>query len=247
MCYDVSYLTKKQEVYVRRYNLDPAQVDLVFKHSPGIYHATGFSHPALPVLSGHAPHQIDLLNWGLIPFWVKNASQAVQISNKTLNARLDTLKSKPSFRSYINSRGLIMVDGFFEHHHRQGKTYPFFITRQNQQPFLLGAITSKWESKEEELSRKTVSIVTTYGNDLLAGIHNNPKLDGPRMPVIVPDDRAEEWLFSDFSDIEKFFNQPYPASGLNAFPVGKLRGKQALGNVPETHMPVDYPELTENK
>ena len=38
------------------------------------------------------------------------------------------------------------------------------------------------------------TIVTTEGNELLKKIHNNPKLKGPRMPLILSDETADHWL-----------------------------------------------------
>ena len=50
----------------------------------------------------------------------------------------------------------------------------------------LAGLWSEWTDEETGEVLNTFSIVTTKGNKLLAKIHNNPKIEGPRMPVILP-------------------------------------------------------------
>ena len=161
--------------------------------------------------------------------------------NKTLNARSETIFEKPSFRnSAKDNRCVIMVDGFYEHHHHNGKTYPFYIKKKNGKPFLLAGLWSNWRSKDGTTNLDTFTIVTTQGNPLLARIHNNPKLSGPRMPVILPEELASEWLGMEvLSEQDKIHLiedccRPYDSSLMEAHTVGPLRGKNRTGNVPET-------------
>ena len=91
------------------------------------------------------------------------------------------------------------------------------------------------------------SIVTTEGNPMMARIHNNPKLAGPRMPLILPDELADKWLepcqdAADRQALEELIRS-YPEEELAAYTVGKLRGKSYPGNVPEITTEVAYPEL----
>ena len=56
-------------------------------------------------------------------------------------ARSETIFELPSFKESITCRRcLVMVDGFYEHHHRNGKTYPFFIQKENKDPLFLAGI-----------------------------------------------------------------------------------------------------------
>ena len=59
------------------------------------YHVSGFDHPKIGLLYNG---NIISSHWGLIPHWVRNEQQALLIRNKTLNARIATLESKPSFK-----------------------------------------------------------------------------------------------------------------------------------------------------
>ena len=49
--------------------------------------------------------------WGLIPFWAKDA----KIAYSTINARAETVTLKPAFRAAFKARRcLIPADGFYE-------------------------------------------------------------------------------------------------------------------------------------
>ena len=74
------------------------------------------------------PLQPQLFHWGLIPAWVKDNQTAQTIVNQTVNARGETIFEKPAFKSSAkNKRCIVYVDAFYEHHHANGKTYPFRI------------------------------------------------------------------------------------------------------------------------
>ena len=59
----------------------------------GVYN--GFSHPNINVVTQESPKEIKHFMWGLIPSWAKNDD----IKKYTLNARHETLKTKPSFKN----------------------------------------------------------------------------------------------------------------------------------------------------
>jgi len=55
--------------------------------------------------------ELVLLKWGLIPFWAKDA----KIASSLINARAETVATKPSFReAFKKRRCLIPADGFYE-------------------------------------------------------------------------------------------------------------------------------------
>lgn len=251
MCYDSAYLTKRSVDYARRVGYSEetmAELQARFAHlqkaQPPQYHVTGFAHPGLPVLIAEEPEHPHLFHWGLIPFWVKNEKQAYSLHHKTLNARCESIFSKPAYRASARYRRcLVILDGFYEHHHYQGKTYPFYIQLKSEEPLLMAGLWDQWD---DEFGRTlfSVSIVTTRGNALMAKIHNNPKLSGPRMPVILPKGEEHTWLNTQYGepDLAPVF-EPYPAEALQAHPVATLRGKNAIGNCPEAQQLQPYPEL----
>jgi putative SOS response-associated peptidase YedK len=213
-----------------------------------LYHASGFSHPRLLVYTDASPDYPSVAAWGLVPHWVRSREQQKRLWNQTLNARSETVFEKPAFRDAARDhRCLLYLDGFYEHHHYRGKTYPFFVSRSDGQPMALACLYSDWADPETGELWTTFSIVTTVGNPLMAKIHNNPKVNGPRMPLILPDALADQWLrpVRDPLDQEALqeLMQPYPETELRAHTVGRLRGREYQGNVPEISREVVYPEL----
>ena len=165
-----------------------------------------------------------------------------------MNARGETIFEKPSFRDAAkNNRCIIYIDGFYEHHHFKNNTYPFFIQKKDKNPIALAGLWSEWINSKTGGKINTFSIVTTEGNSLMSKIHNNPKLKGPRMPLILPEEIEEKWLNPIIEELDihliQDLIQSYPADELKAHTVNKLRGKDYKGNVEEISEEVIYKEL----
>ncbi len=249
MCYEIRALTLAKKKYAERYGgdyLDIKEFDRIMELFQPLYYASGFDHPDLPVITGEKPAQIQLLNWGLIPFWTKSAAEVVKIQNQTLNARAETIFEKPTFKeAVVNRRCIVVTDGFYEHHHKNGKTFPYHIHLKDDQPMSLAGVWERW--KADGIERTTVSIITTKANKLMTKIHNNPKLsEGPRMPVILSRENEKEWLFTDEPTPEKLESLlvPFDESVMEAYTVPRLKGKSAVGNKEEALKNKEYPELT---
>ncbi len=213
-----------------------------------LHYANAFTHPKLVVYTAEAPNEPRISTWGLVPGWTKDDAQRKQLWNQTLNARGETLFEKPAFRHAARSqRCLVHVEGFYEHHHLGKRTYPYFIHLKDRPHFALAGVWEQWKDKGTGELLHTFSIVTTEGNDLLKRIHNNPKLEGPRMPVILTEEEEAQWLApinspADEEAIKRLI-KPYPAEAMQAHPVKPLLGKEGTGNAPGASDPFDYPEL----
>ena len=252
MCYDIKASLEAQLKRAERAGDLQAVGEIITKLAPysdlPLYHASGFTHPKLLIYTDRSPNFPELSTWGLVPHWVKDKVQLKKYWNNTLNARGETIFEKPSFRtSARNNRCIIYVDGFYEHHHFGGKTYPFFIHAKNNEPLALAGLWSEWVDHETGEVLNSFTIVTTEGNKMLGRIHNNPKLAGPRMPLILPHELEDTWLnpIEDELDIKKIQEliKSYPDEELEAYTVPKLRGKEYLGNVPEISEMYEYQEL----
>ncbi len=252
MCYDIKASLEAQLTRAQREQDYQAIEEIMEKLIPltdlPIHHASGFSHPELLIYTDRSPNYPEVATWGLVPHWVRDQEQLKKLWNNTLNARGETIFEKPSFRNAAkNNRCIIYVDGFYEHHHYKGKTYPFFIKQNNNEPLAIAGLWSEWTDDETGGSINTFTIVTTEGNPLLAKIHNNPKLKGPRMPFILPSELEDQWLVHiddelDQKSIEELI-QSYPEEELTAHTVTRLRGKEYIGNVKEVSDPFEYEEL----
>ena len=249
MCYDIAYMTKRAERYAEHYRLDESVVEKQMKKNPPVFHVQGFAHPDIPVITENHPHELQFFHWGLIPFWVKDAATAAKISNQTLNARGEEMFGKPSFRASARKRRcIVVVDGFYEHHWKDGVSFPYYITRKDGSPISLGGLWEYWKLESEGIERNTVSIVTCAANPFMEWIHNKPKAsEGPRMPLIIPEDFLSKWLTApdDPPGIQevKELIQPYDNELLQAHAVQRLRGKQYPGNISDIQNPIEYAEL----
>ncbi len=265
MCYDIKQMQQRQ---IRRAIHDTFsfeekdQLEKEYKQLElfDLHHVSGFQYPELAVISQDANGKhIKMTHWGLIPFWEKDMDKAMKMTRRNgLNARSETMFSKATFKySAQNQRCLIYVDGFYEHHHHNGKALPFYISIKNDKSMILGGIMNRWQHKASHTIIETVSIVTCVGNNLLKIIHNNPKLEvrakkynDPsyihRMPVILHPELADKWLSIDASDKigqDEIMElcQPYDASEMEAYTVKPIRGKIKTGNVPAASELFEYP------
>lgn len=252
MCYDIKASYEAQLKRARRKGDLVAVSEILERLIPmtdlPIHHASGFSHPELLIYTDDSPEFPTIATWGLIPHWVKDAEQQKKFWNTTLNAKGETIFEKPSFRqSAKNNRCIIYIDGFYEHHHFNNKTYPFFIQRKNNEPLALAGLWSEWTNPETNGRITSFSIVTTSGNSLMKKIHNNPKIKGPRMPLILPEELEDEWLYPIVDELDQKkiqeLIQSFPEEELKAHTVSKLRGKEYKGNVEEISNEVIYEDL----
>ena len=210
--------------------------------------ANGFDHPQMVVYTDAAPREPQLSIWGLVPSWVKDEAQRKQLWNQTLLARGETMFDKHAFRTSAKSkRAIVHVEGFYEHHHFGKRTYPYFIQLRDRDHFALAALWEQWKHRESGELLHTFSIVTTEADELMRRIHNNPKANGPRMPLILTEEEEDQWLAPIGSAADetaiKALIKPYPADALLAYPVRPLLGKAGAGNSPAASDVFEYPEL----
>ncbi|WP_415372388.1 SOS response-associated peptidase [Patiriisocius sp. Uisw_047] len=252
MCYDIKASLEAQLNRARRKGDVQAQHEIIEKLVPltdlPLHHVSGFSHPSLLIYTNRSPDFPEVATWGLVPHWVKDDAQLKKLWNSTLNARGETIFEKPSFKlAAEQQRCIVYVDGFYEHHHFKGATYPFFISHKNKEPLALAGLFSEYVHPETDGVLNTFTIVTTAGNSLLTKIHNNPKIKEPRMPLMLTREAEAHWLTDEADGIiaQKInaLMQSYPSEKLVSHTVQKLRGKAYAGNVPEISEPHLYPEL----
>ena len=207
-----------------------------------LFQVSGFAHPKVVIYTNNNPYKPQMSNWGLIPDWAKNAKS---IWNKTINARGESIFEKPAFiKSAEEQRCLIPAEGFYEYHHIRGKKYPFYISHKEGKPLIFAGLWNEWKNPENNKVINTFSVVTTKANRLMTKIHNNPKLSGDsRMPVILTDELANDWLKPLTKNELQDLLQPLADNELIAHSVRKLSGKDSPGNVYEASKEYIYNEL----
>ncbi|MEZ5341620.1 MAG: SOS response-associated peptidase [Acidimicrobiales bacterium] len=98
------------------------------------------------VRADHGHRSLAALRWGLVPFWAKDA----KIGSKMINARSETVSSKPAFRAaYKRRRCLIPADGFFEWSKVEGakRKQPFYIYRTDGEPLVFAGLWESWRPR----------------------------------------------------------------------------------------------------
>lgn len=183
MCYQTK-ITKQKEEIAERFNAEIAALN-DFK---SMEFCGAFTFPKTPVITNKAPTKVQLFNWGLIPNWAQDDA----IKNYTLNARIETLSEKKSFKDVIQNRCLIVADGFYEWQWRTkngSKKEKYLITLPNQELFAFAGIFSQWTNPNNEIIN-SYSIITTQANELMSEIHNTKQ----RMPIILKKQDEQHWL-----------------------------------------------------
>ena len=207
------------------------------------YVQNAFEFPKWPVISAEKPQEIRLMNWGLIPSWIKDQESALKFRVNTVNARSETIFEKPAFRrAAANKHCLILADGFFEFKELGGKKYPYYIRIKGGQPFSLAGLYEYWAHPGTGEMLSGFSIITTVANPLMEMIHNRKK----RMPVILSESQERDWLKpgDQFSGLLK----PYLEENMEAWPVSRRIAERGdAKNFPEVLNPFDYPEITNQK
>ena len=151
------------------------------------------------------------MRWGLVPSWSKDP----KAGSPLINARGETVATKPSFRTaFKRRRCLIPADGFYEWKRLDPKTkLPHYIRFKKDRPFAFAGLWETWHAPDgSEL--ESCTIVTCEPNKLMAGLHD-------RMPVILPDEDYDRWLDpknEDAASLQELL-RPYPTEEMVAFPI----------------------------
>ena len=184
MCFHSKQTKSAQEVE-NRFNAKIERTELF----QSIEDNNGFNFPKNPIITNEKPNIIQHYNWGLIPSWAIDDD----IKKLTLNARIETINEKPSFKNSINKRCLVIANGFYEWQWLDSKgknKIKYEIGIGNDELFAFAGLYSQWINTITGEIKDTYTIVTTQANELMAEIHNTKK----RMPIILKPEDEEKWL-----------------------------------------------------
>jgi len=167
------------------------------------------------VITNNKPNQLQFFRWGLVPHWAKTEKQA----SRLINARIESIEEKPSFRTAIRKqRCLVLADSFYEWKKSGGQKYPYRIMSKSNDILLMAGIWEAWKSSTTLLY--TFSILTTDANQEMESIHR-------RMPLIFTTKKEQEEWLSDkpFFEIKKLLQKP--ANGI----LKSYRVSQAVNSI----------------
>jgi putative SOS response-associated peptidase YedK len=198
------------------------------------------------------PHRrLTVVRWGLVPSWAKDPS----IGNRMINARVETVAEKPSYRrAFAARRCLLPADGYYEWYTPEGENVPrtkagkpqkqpFFIHRCDGRSLAMAGLYEWWHDKSLERDDPaawllTATVITTSSTDAVGRIHD-------RMPLIVGHSDWQAWLdpmLTDQAEVKELL-VPADAEQLEAYPVS-TRVNSVRNNGPELIEPLDVDDVT---
>ncbi len=170
------------------------------------------SQPALIARNDQSRRrELAAVRWGLIPFWAKDP----KIGYKMINARAETVATKPAYRqAFRRRRCLIAADGFYEWQATEGGKQPFLIRLRDAEPFAFAGLWERWEGEGRVI--ESCSIIVTDAKKRLREIHD-------RMPVILAAEAYDQWLTADSANMAALESllRAYPATLMDAYPVNR--------------------------
>ena len=125
---------------------------------------------------------VETMTWG-IPSERSNRID----SKKLINARVETIQQKPSFRNLLKTnRCLIICDGYYEWKRGPAGSQPYYIYRKSKKLMLMAGLwtTSNLNSKKSVYS---CAIITKPSQHTISKIHH-------RMPYILHLSDIDTWL-----------------------------------------------------
>ena len=150
------------------------------------------SQPVLTVIREGGENVLETLNWGLVPFWAKDKS----IDSELINARMESVHEKPSFRNAFRKRRcLILADGFYEWTGPKGDKQPVFITLPDGSPFAFAGLWEEWREKGADETYRSCTIITGAASESVRDIHH-------RMPLVLTPGAYDRWLDTGYQDVE---------------------------------------------
>lgn len=143
------------------------------------------SNEVLVVFEKEGKTALNKFSWGLVPSWVKDVS----IGYKMINARVETLTEKRTFKNLVNSnRCGIVANGFYEWKREGNSKTPYFVKLKGDRLFCFAGLYDIWKI-DEESNLFTCTIITVASNEKVSRIHD-------RMPVMLEKDEVKKWIDS---------------------------------------------------
>ncbi|MFH1980697.1 MAG: SOS response-associated peptidase [Pseudomonadota bacterium] len=150
---------------------------------PPVYNLAPGMNAGVVVESG-GKRRIAEMRWGLVPSWATDP----RIGARMINARIETVAEKTSFRRALQQRRcLIPADGFFEWSGEKGHRQPWFVHGRSWQLLSFAGLWERWQPADGGPEWRTFTILTTAATGCIAEIHD-------RMPIILGQGGHDQWL-----------------------------------------------------
>ena len=194
----------------------------------------GFCIRAVPAPSDAAPdtppsRELLPAQWGLVPHWVKSASDGKLRAPKLVNARSETASTSQNFRDawLQGQRCIVPMQAFFEDDWRSGKAVPTRIARVDGQPMGVAGLWACWTGPDG-IPFMSYTVLTVNANNHALLRRYQPAGNDKHMPVILNEGAYDAWLNVRIEKAREFMRQ-YPANWLAANPVEDKADKVPKG------------------
>jgi putative SOS response-associated peptidase YedK len=143
------------------------------------------TQPAPVVTLRDGVRTLEMMRWGLIPFWATKPGAKPPLM---INARVESLGAKQVFRDALaHKRCLVPADGFFEWK-RDGKIpTPMYIHPSAPRTVAFAGLWARATTGDRAREVTSFTIVTGPPNELVKSIHD-------RMPVVLERSAWDAWL-----------------------------------------------------
>lgn len=197
--------------------------------APAENQAPDGSAPAPAAEPASTPRLLVPAQWGLVPHWVKSASDGKLRATKLVHVKSDNVGTSTAFRDawLNNQRCIVPMQAFITDDYRSGgKPKPTRIARVDGLPMGVAGIWARWQD-EDGSELLSYAIITINAN--AHGLMNRYQAPGSEksMPAILNEGAYDAWLGSAAAKAKEFL-RAYPAQKLLANPVEKGR-KNPLG------------------
>lgn len=175
-----------------------------------------------PVITNEPERALAQMHFGLQPFWAKSkatsGSSKPKSSASMINARVETIASKPAYKKALEQRRCIIpVSGYYEWQKVGGKKQPLFIHAKDGTVIPLSGVWERWTTRDGEVI-ESFAIVTRAAAGFMTSIHD-------RMPLEVPKSAIDLWLDPDpktEAQLAAVLNAAAGSDHLDAYPVSTL-------------------------
>ena len=157
----------------------------------------GYAAPI--VIKSHQTGRVacGLARFGLIPSWAKDD----KISRHTYNARSETVREKPSYRTAWKQRryGIALLDNFYEPNYVTGKAERWKIELESKEPFGIASIWDTWIDPVSGELVTSFSMLTVNADEHAVMKQFHKPRDEKRTPVVLAPSQFHDWLSADAS------------------------------------------------
>jgi len=255
MCYDISFTINIRQlsdyfpdlVFDQQLVIDFEQTVHIMGHSYG-------EHPIIYQNSVDKQLHCRSMEWGCIPFYVKEEKAFLRQRASMLNARSERILDDPKSYWYKirNRRCLIPVTGIYEHREIKGwkKKVPYFIQLANQALFFLPGLYSVVELPDTEtgevIKRFTYTLITTNAIGPMIDIHNGGDNKG-RMPLFLPLELSKKWVGIDLPEQEfrAILDYKIPIGEFKYHTVYTIRSPKSREDNKQKNEPYEWEKLPE--